>query len=455
MSKNEDKILLKHEVKNIDDYLTVGGFKALKKAISMPPDAIIQEVKKSGLRGRGGAGFPTGTKWDSLYKYPSKKKYLCCNAAEGEPGTFKDRYIIKKNPYQVIEGMAIGAYAIGAARSYMGIKVIFEEEIRRVADALKECEERGFIGKNVFGGALDIPIEIKLGPDNYLFGEETAFMRVLEGGPCMPRIKPSFILGLGNGLKMEREDNAYVDGIPTLVNNLETYANIPHIINNGAEWFKSFGTEKSPGTMVFTLNGDVKRPGMYELPLGTNLSRLIYEIGGGPANGSVKGVLPGGPSNKILAANELDVALDYDSLKAAGSGLGSGCVIVYDETACMVKVALTFSIFFMKGSCGQCTMCNSGTKRLTDLLTFIEHGRGDEKDITEIWSWIPQMMKKEAGRCYLITAEPVVVSSIMQKFPEHFIRHIEEGRCPYSRELTSFKILSFNEETSEFSQAML
>lgn len=455
MTRNQDKILLKHEAKNLDDYLACGGFTALKKALSMTPASIIQEVKKSGLRGRGGAGFPAGAKWDSLFKYPSKKKYLCCNAAEGEPGTFKDRYIIKKNPYQMIEGVAIGAYTIGAARSYIGIKVIFEEEIKRLAIALKECEERGFIGKNVLGGSLDIPIEIKLGPDNYLFGEETAFMRVLEGGPCMPRIKPSFVVGLGNGLKMVPEDDAYVDGVPTLVNNLETFANIPHIINNGADWFKSFGTEKSPGTMVFTLSGDVKKPGMYELPLGTKLSALINEFGGGPIHSHVKGVLPGGPSNRILTANELDVGLDYDSLKEVGSGLGSGCVIVYDDTACMVKAAITFSAFFMKGSCGQCIMCNAGTKRLTDLLTFIEHGRGDEKDITEIWSWIPQMMKKEAGRCYLVTAEPIVISSIMQKFPEDFIRHIEEGGCPFQRELTSFKILGFDEEKREFSQAML
>lgn len=455
MTKNQEKILLKHEVKNIDDYLSVGGFTALKKALSMTPASIIQEVKKSGLRGRGGAGFPTGAKWDSLYKYPSKKKYLCCNAAEGEPGTFKDRYIIKKNPYQMIEGIAIGAYTIGAARSYIGIKVIFEEEIKRLEQALKECEERGFIGKNILGISIDIPIDIKIGPDHYLFGEETAFMRVIEGGPCMPRIKPSFVVGLGNGLRMFPEDDQYVDGVPTLVNNLETFANIPHIINNGGDWFRSIGTEKSPGTMIFTLSGDIKNPGMYELPLGTKLSTLIYEIGGGPISGSIKGVLPGGPSNKILTGNELDIGLDYDSLRVVGSGLGSGCVIVYDETACMVKVALTFSIFFMKGSCGQCTMCNAGTKRLTELLTFIEHGRGGEEDITEVWSWIPQMMKKEAGRCYLVTAEPIVVSSIMQKFPEDFIRHIEEGRCPFQRELTSFKILSFDEEKRVFSQTLI
>lgn len=455
MEQVEYRILPRHEINSIDDYLSIGGFQALRKALSMSPEEIIKEIKHSGLRGRGGAGFPTGLKWENIYNDPIPKKYLCCNAAEGEPGTFKDRYIIRKNPYQVIEGIAIAAYTIGAARSYIGVKVIFEQEIRRLEAALRECEERGFIGNRVIGRSVDIPVEIKVGPNNYLFGEETALMRVIEGGPCMPRMKPGFVVGLGNGLKMVPEDDMYVDGVPTLLNNLESFANIPHIISNGADWFYGIGAEKSPGTMVFTLNGDIKRPGVYELPMGTRLSTLINEIGGGAINGSIKAVLPGGPSNRILTGSELEIGLDFESMKEADSGIGSGCVIAYDESACMVKVALTFSIFFMKGSCCQCAMCSTGTQRLTELLAFIEYGRGGEADITELWSWIPQMMKKDAGRCYLVAAHPIVVSSIMQKFPEEFVAHIERGVCKLPRELPSFKLLDFNEKTREFTMDLL
>ncbi|MFQ5456556.1 MAG: NADH-quinone oxidoreductase subunit F [Nitrospirota bacterium] len=451
----EERILLKRDINNIDEYIAVGGFQALKKAISMSPETIVKEIKKSGLRGRGGAGFPVSNKLETMVKTTSKK-YLCCNAAEGEPGTFKDRYIIRKNPYQVIEGIAILAYTIGTAKSYIGLKVIFKKETERLEQALKECEDKGFIGKDIFERSVSLPVEIKLGPDHYLFGEETAFMNIIEGGACMPRPKPGYIVGVGNGMKIEPEDFKYVDGVPTLISNLETFANIPHIINNGGEWFKGIGIEENgAGTMVFTLSGDVKRPGIYELPMGTKLSTLVNEIGGGGLNGNIKAVLPGGPSNKILKGDELDVRLNYNSMKKAGSGLGSGCVIVFDETACMVKVASVFSVFFMKGSCGQCITCSDGTKSLMELLSFIERGRGSEKDITEIWSWIPQMLKPEAGHCYLVTADPTIISSIMQKFPQEFVQHIENGRCSLPREISNFKIQDFDEQKREFKMGLL
>ncbi len=455
MAEIECKRLTGKEISNIDEYISSGGFEALKKALSMSSEEIIEEIKRSGLRGRGGAGFPTGIKWENIYNDSTPKKYVCCNAAEGEPGTFKDRYIIRKNPYQVIEGIAIAAYAMKAARSFIGIKVTFEKEREALRKAIEECQEHGFIGKNVLGSSFDIPVEIRVGPDDYLFGEETAFMRVLEGGPCMPRMKPSFIVGLGNGMKIEPEDDIYVNGVPTLLNNLETLANIPHIIRNGAKWFREVGTERSPGTLVFTLSGDVKNPGMYELPLGTRLSTLINDLGGGAIHDKVKGVLPGGPSNRILTGQEIDISLDYDSLRRAGSGIGSGCVIVYDETACMVHVALTFAVFFMKASCGQCAMCSRGTHRLAELMAFIEHGRGKENDISEIWSWVPEMTKPDAGRCYLVAAQPIVVSSIMHKFPEEFVAHLEKEKCPFRRTLPSFKILDFDEKTREFTMAHL
>lgn len=439
-----DGILLKNSYKNLREYLDAGGFSALRKAREMGCAAVIEEVTKSGLRGRGGAGFPTGGKWKSMLSFHSPKLYLCNNAAEGEPGTFKDRTLIRKNPYLVLEGTEIGAWAIGAARAFIGIKEIFTYERERLSDALAECREAGLVS--------DPPIEIVVGPDSYLFGEETALMRVVEGGPSMPRMKPSFLPGLGNGLKIDPEDFLYTDGVPAVCNNTETLCNLPFILLNGPEAFKKVGPAGSPGTMIFTLSGDVKRPGVYELPMGTPLSTLLYEYGGGPTTGEFKMVLPGGPSNRAVTPQQFDIRLDFDSLKKGNTGLGSGCVIVYDETACMVKAALTFASFFARESCGQCMICQVGSSKVREILRKVEMGRATWDDLNDLdVGWLRRMQEKEAGRCYLVNAVPIVVYSIIDQFPDEFARHINERRCPYPRDpLPSFRLMDYDEERHQF-----
>lgn len=415
---------------SLDDYLLTGGGKALFAALGSSPRAVIEEVKRSGLRGRGGAGFPTGEKWEAVRSDPCPTKFVVCNAADGEPGTFKDRWILRHNPYQVLEGMAIAAHAVGADRAFLAIKAAYRLEIRAVRRALAEMR-----GSNMLG---PVRIEIVQGPDEYLFGDEKALLEVIEGNAPLPRILPPYQVGL---FATKGSTN------PTAVNNVETLANVPHVIAEGPDRFRSFGTESSPGTMVFTLCGDVRRPGVYELPLGTPLRTLLYDIGGGPPGGSVvKAVFPGA-SDTILSPEQFDTPLDYDSMRAAGSGLGSAGFVVYDESACVVGATLRFSRFLHVESCAQCPACKHGSEEITECLERIELGEGSEADVETA---LARCLTVTGGqRCALPTGESLLVQSAIQLFGGEFREHL--GRpCPSSRDLPLPKLVDFDEEAGRF-----
>jgi NADH:ubiquinone oxidoreductase subunit F (NADH-binding) len=438
-----DRVLLTREEPflNLEEYLAQGGFEGLKKALAMQPLEVIHLIKKSYLRGRGGAGFPSGIKWEGVY---NKKfddhglpalKYLVCNSSEGEPGTYKDRYLIKKNPYTLLEGMAIASYAIGTANAIICIKKIFTREIAILQRAIKECEDAGFIGVNAMASGRDLPIEIAFGPDSYLLGEDRAMLEVIEGKPAWPRAKG--IIPVDFGLWAQ----------PTVVNNVETLSTVPHILSKGADWFRSIGTADSPGTMIFTLVGDVNKPGMYELPLGTPLSTLINVYGGGPlADRQIQAVFSG-PTNAVIPASKLDTPLDFGSMRALPSGLGSGGFIVYDNTACVLKAGLNFSRFLALESCGQCSSCKTGTGRITRRLQLLEDGLGTIQDTMAILEDCQHI--KGQGRCFLITEEAVEIGSIFYNFPDVVAEHIEFG-CLKKRHLPLPKIKDFDEATNTF-----
>lgn len=417
-----DRLLLPDRPLQIDAYVASGGGEALRLALESSPDQVIEEVRRSGLRGRGGGGFPTGIKWRSVRDDPHPTKYLALNAAEGEPGTFKDRWLLRMNPYQVLEGVAIAAYAIGAEHAYLGIKAGFEPEIERLGQAMREMQERELLGPT--------PIRVIPGPDEYLFGEEKALLEVIEGNDPLPRIVPPYMEGL---FRAPGQPN------PTVVNNVETLANVPHIVRDGAERFREVGTESSPGTMIFTISGDVARPGIHELPLGTPLRELVEDIGG--ADG-VKVVLAGA-SNTMLMPEQLDTPLDFDAMRAVGSGLGSGGFVVYDETACIVAVTHTYSRFLYVESCAQCPACKHGSGQITELLERIESGDGAEVDIETILA--RALTVTDAQRCALPTGETLLVQSAVQLFGEEFAAHL--GRdCPLPRELPVPKMTDYTPE---------
>lgn len=431
------QILLDGKVySSIDQYIANGGFEGLKKALEMRPEAIIEEVRKSGLRGRGGAGFPTARKWQSIRDHACPTKYLCCNAAEGEPGTYKDRYLIQRNPYVVVEGIAIAAYAIGVKRAFLCVKGIFTKELEALRRALVEAFEKGYVGANAMKSGFDIDIALAPGPDDYLFGEEKALLEVVEGNLPWPRQVPPYIHGLfvtGNN------EN------PTAVNNVETLANVPHIVSKGADWFRSIGTQDTPGTMIFTLSGDIKKPGVYERPMGTTLQALIDESGGGSSL-KIKAVMSG-PSNPVILPSRFDTPLDFGSMKKIGSGLGSGGFIVYDESACMLKVTLMFSRFLAIESCGQCNACKAGTATITEMLGRLEHGDLDMGNLEEIKLWLAQV--DNGARCYLATAEKVAVASLLSSFADEIVAH-EGANCPRPRKIILPKISSYDEAKHEF-----
>ncbi len=437
------RILLADEtpLRTIEDYLSRGGFCALRKALSMTPMGVIDEIKRANLRGRGGAGFPTGIKWDGVYKktadalgFPAKK-VLVCNSSEGEPGTYKDRYLIKKNPYTLIEGMAIASYAIGTVRNVICIKGIFKREVAILERAIAECVEAGYLGENILGSGRDMALEICLGPDSYLLGEDRAMLEVIEGKPAWPRAKGMIPVDYG------------VFGQPTVVNNVETLSTVPHILAKGADWFKSIGTADTSGTMIFTLTGDVNRPGMYELPMGTPLRTLIEVCGGGTRlDRHVKAVFSG-PTNAVIPESKLDTPLDFGSMRKIPSGLGSGGFIVYDNTACILKAGLNFSRFLAIESCGQCLSCKTGTGRITRRLELLESGKATEEDALAIMDDCQHI--KGQGRCFLITEEGVEINSIFYHFPEDVQEHIEYG-CLKDRHLVMPKIKDFDEATHTF-----
>jgi len=397
-------------------YLRNGGYRALKKALEMNPDTIIQMVKDSGLRGRGGAGFPTGLKWSFIPKDPTLDKYLCCNADEGEPGTFKDRAIIEKDPHQLLEGMAIAAYAIGASNAYIYIRGEFVLGANRLEEAIREANAGGYLGKNILGSKFSLNIYVHRGAGAYICGEETALLESIEGRRALPRMKPPFPAQVG------------LFGKPTVINNVETLACVPHIINNGASWFASIGPAKSPGPKLFPVSGHVNKPGLYELPMGTPLREIIYDHAGGiKGKRRLKAVIPGGVSAPMLVEKDLDTPMDFDSLAAKGTMLGSGAVIVMDEGTCIVKAALIIHEFFHHESCGKCTPCREGLDWIVKIMRRLEHGEGREKDVEELLKLCGDIF----GRTFCPLGDGAVMAlrGAINNFREEFEYHARNKRC--------------------------
>lgn len=421
--------LLEKTVTSLSDYLESGGGRGLEVALGASPEAVIEEVVKSGLRGRGGGGFPTGEKWRSIRTTGTGTRFAVCNAAEGEPATFKDRFLLRSNPYQVLEGLAIAAYAVGAERCYIGIKEAFAEEVAAVRQALEEMRRA-----DALGGAQ---IEVVLGPDLYLFGEETGLEEVIERRPPLPRIARPFMLGL---FATPPKDN------PTLVNNVETLANVPRILADGPDWLRSNGTETSPGTMVFTVCGDVQQEGVFELPLGTPLRSLVEEEAGGPTEGrSVKAIFPGA-SNTVILPEQLDTPMDFDSMREVGSGLGAGGFAVFDDTACMVRAAYLYSRFLWVESCAQCPACKFGTGEVTKGLDEIElHGRAPDLELILMRA----RGSTDGQKCALPTGESLLIQSLVQVFADELLAHVGSA-CPLPRDLPFHKIVAWEPTINRF-----
>jgi NADH-quinone oxidoreductase subunit F len=403
---------------NLDRYLELDGYKALQKALQMGPEAIINEVKASNLRGRGGAGFPTGMKWSFVPKESAKPKYVLCNGDESEPGTCKDRLIIEHDPHAVIEGVMIAALAINSHIGYIYIRGEYRYLVEIMEKAVADAYARGFIGTNIFGSGYDLDIFVHSGAGAYEVGEESALMESLEGKRGVPRIRPPFpaVVGLYGG--------------PTVINNVETLASVPHIILGGGQWYADLGTPKNGGTRLFCLSGHVAKPGVYELPLGFNLNKMIYEVGGGIWKGrKLKAVVPGGSSVPILKADECDLAMDFDTLMKAGTFLGSGGVIILDDQTCIVKFLLRTIKFYQHESCGWCIPCREGTDWLKKTLIRFHQGGGVEKDIDNLRYLGENMLGRTF--CPLGDAAAMPVISMVKKFREEFEAHLEGKPCPF------------------------
>ncbi len=402
---------------NIDDYISLRGYEALAKVLTdMSPLEVIAEIKKSGLRGRGGAGFPTGIKWELTAKEKSDEKYVICNADEGDPGAFMDRSAIEGDPHTIVEGMIIAGFAIGAKKGIVYIRAEYPLAVKRIKKAIEEARKAGFLGENILGSNFSFDIEVRLGAGAFVCGEETALMLSIEGHRGMPRPRPPFPSVSG------------LFGKPTLINNVETWANIPVIIIDGADWFSSLGTEKSKGTKVFALAGKVKNTGLVEVPMGTTLRQIIYNIGGGiPQDKKFKAVQTGGPSGGCLSEEYLDTKIDYESLAKAGSIMGSGGMIVIDEDSCMVNIAKFFLEFTQNESCGKCTPCREGTKRMLEILIRITEGKGVEEDINKL-ERLGNMIKK-ASLCGLGQSAPNPVLSTIKNFRVEYEEHVRNKRC--------------------------
>jgi NADH-quinone oxidoreductase subunit F len=399
-------------------YRKSGGYEGLAKALAMEPGAITEEVKKSGLRGRGGAGFPTGMKWSFIPKGGGKPKYLVCNADESEPGTFKDRLLMEKDPHQLIEGCAICCYAVGAGTCYIYVRGEYTYATAVMERALKEAYEAGILGGSVFGSGFKLDMWMHRGAGAYICGEETGMLESLEGKRGQPRVKPPFPALVG------------AFGAPTVINNVETLACVPHILVRGAGWFKSIGTdERNTGPKLYAISGHVERPGTYELPIGIPFSDLLAAAGGMYQGGRLKAYIPGGASAAILTADQADLKLDFDTLAKAGSMLGSAAVMVMDDTTCMVRAVTRLAKFFNHESCGQCTPCREGTNWMELLLGRIEHGEGRESDGKLLLS----ICKNVGGNslCALGDAAIGPVQSLVERFPEEIERHIRERACPF------------------------
>ena len=416
---------------SLASYVANGGYKATDKVLkTMSPVEVTDVMTKSGLRGRGGAGFPTGLKWETCRKVPSSQKYIICNADEGDPGAFMDRAVLEGNPHAVIEGMLIGAYAIGADKGYVYVRAEYPLAVERLSQAIKEATAKGFLGKNIMNTGFNFSIKLKLGAGAFVCGEETALIASIEGQRGMPRPKPPFPVFSG------------LWGKPTVINNVETLANIAYIITKGAEWYASYGTEKSKGTKVFALTGKVKNTGLIEVPMGITLREIIYDIGGGIEGGkALKAVQTGGPSGGCIPASMLDINVDYESLAKVGSIVGSGGMIVLDEDNCMVNIAKYFLAFTQLESCGKCVPCRIGTKRLLEILERITKGLGREGDI-ELLERLSKDIKS-ASLCGLGQTAPNPVLSTLNYFRDEYEAHIRDKKCPAKvcKDLLTYSIL--------------
>ena len=419
--KKQKRIALKNcgviNPENIDEYIAFDGYLALEKVLSdMTPEEVIEAIKNSGLRGRGGAGFPTGKKWELTRASEGKQKYVVCNADEGDPGAFMDRSILEGDPHSVLEAMAIAAYAIGADKGYIYVRAEYPIAVKRLQIAIDQARDYGILGKNIFGKNFNFDIEIRLGAGAFVCGEETALLESIEGRRGQPRVKPPYpaVAGLW--------------GKPTLINNVETYANIAQIILKGADWYSSIGTENSKGTKVFALGGNVNNIGLVEVPMGTTLREIVYDIGGGIPNGrDFKAAQTGGPSGGCIPKEHLDTPIDYESLKAIGSMMGSGGLIVMDDTKCMVCLAKFYLEFTVSESCGKCTPCRIGTKRMLEILERLCNGEGEEFDIYRLEKLAANIQK--ASLCGLGQSAPNPVVSTLKYFREEFRQHAIQKEC--------------------------
>ncbi len=415
---------------NIDEYIAFDGYKALGKVLTeMKPEEVIDEIKKSGLRGRGGGGFPTGLKWEFTAKAQGDQKYVACNADEGDPGAFMDRSILEGDPHSLIEAMAIAAYAVGADQGYVYVRAEYPIAVARLQIAIEQAKEYGLLGENIFDTGFNFDLGIRLGAGAFVCGEETALMTSIEGHRGEPRPRPPFPAVKG------------LFGKPTLLNNVETYANITAIINNGADWFNQIGTEKSKGTKVFAVGGKINNTGLVEIPMGTTLREIVYDIGGGIPNGKeFKAAQTGGPSGGCIPKELIDTPIDYDSLISIGSMMGSGGLIVMDEDTCMVDIAKFFLEFTVDESCGKCSPCRIGTKRLLEILNKITSGEGTLEDIDRLEELCYSI--KNSALCGLGQTAPNPILSTLRYFRDEYIAHVVDKKCPAGvcKALVSYKI---------------
>jgi len=402
---------------DIDDYIAAGGYEALQKALKMTPDEVIEEVKKAGLRGRGGAGFSTGQKWEFCRRASGDQKYMVCNADEGDPGAFMDRSTLEADPHSVLEGMIIAAYAQGASEGYFYIRAEYPLAVKRLRLAIQRAEERHFIGDNVLGTDFNFKVHIKEGAGAFVCGEETALLASIEGRRGTPRPRPPF------------PANSGLWGKPTTVNNVKSLANITVIIGRGAEWYSTIGTENSKGTAVFALTGNISNSGLIEVPMGITLRQIIYDIGGGiPGGKAFKAVQIGGPSGGCLPENALDLPIDFDSLSQAGAMMGSGGMVVMDQDTCMVDTARYFLTFTQAESCGKCVPCRLGTKRMLEILTRITQGQGTEDDVDLLLEMAAGV--KDSSLCQLGQTCPNPILTTIKYFRDEYEEHVKNHRCP-------------------------
>ncbi len=402
----------------LESYLSVGGYESLKKILTekIPAEDIIEEVKTSALRGRGGAGFPTGLKWSFMPRQAPGQKYIVCNSDEGEPGTCKDRDILRYNPHQLIEGMAIAGYCIGADMGYNYIRGEFWEPFSRFDNALNEAREAGYLGKNIFGSDFNFDLQAHLGGGAYICGEETALLESIEGKKGQPRFKPPFPASFG------------LYGKPTTINNTETLASIPVIVEKGGQWFLDMGKPNNGGTKIFSVSGNVKRPGNYEINMGTPFSELLEMCGGMKDGYQLKAVIPGGSSSPVIPGEQMmDVTMDYDGISKAGSMLGSGAVIILDDQMCMVNALARLSHFYHEESCGQCTPCREGTGWLSRVMHRIEHGQGRQEDLDLLDKVAGDIMGRTI--CALGEAASMPVKGFLKHYRDEFQYHIDHKKC--------------------------